>query len=92
MKIHVYTCGTAPAHRRHLALIETVEDVPKSKERPAHTRQVFLPVSCWGASQDEAIQEANDFWAGNLDNETRQKERAKAAADRAKARAREERQ
>ena len=86
MKVHVYTCATTPDHRRFMAIIETVEDVPASQERDAHKRQTFLPITCFGATEADARQKADDFWSGKLDNEARRNERARAAGERAKAR------
>ena len=85
MKIHVYNCTTTPDHRRWMAIIETVEDVPASPERDAHKRQAFLPISCFGATMVEARLKAEDFWQGKLDNETRRSENRKAQSERAKA-------
>ncbi|GHE82197.1 hypothetical protein GCM10019059_44810 [Camelimonas fluminis] len=84
MKVHFYTCDTAPAHRRVMGLIETVEDVAATAERGAHKRQTFLPITCFGATEAAARQKADDFWQGKLDNETRRKERTRALAARAK--------
>ncbi|GHE83021.1 hypothetical protein GCM10019059_45120 [Camelimonas fluminis] len=86
MKIHVYNCTTTPDHRRFMAIIETVENVPANGECPAHKRQTFLPITCFGATMVEARVKAEDFWQGKLDNEARRNERARAAGERAKAR------